>query len=130
LGIELTPYGVTANDPGDSDTGPNNLQNFPVLNSATSSGGTTTVMGTLNSAASTSFTLEFFANAACDRSGNGEGQRPLGQIVVATDASGNIGFVANLSIQVPPGQLITATATDPGGNTSEFSSCSIVSSLR
>jgi hypothetical protein len=37
----LSPYGVggAANDPDDADTGPNKLQNFPVMSSAVLSGG-------------------------------------------------------------------------------------------
>jgi len=74
LGIDLGPDGVTANDTLDPDTGPNNLQNFPVLASATSGAGTTTIQGTLNSEASKAYRVEFFSNASCDAAGNGEGR--------------------------------------------------------
>jgi hypothetical protein len=67
------------------------------------------------------FRVEFFANAAPDPSGFGEGQTFLGFANVTTDASGHFGGTANVAGAVPAGQKVTATATDPAGNTSEFS---------
>jgi uncharacterized repeat protein (TIGR01451 family) len=121
LGIDLGSDGVTPNDTGDSDTGANNLQNFPLLTSAISSGGSTIIEGTLNSAPNTSFLIEFFTNAACNPSGYGEGQAFLTAIAVTTDSSGDASF--SIPASAPTGQLITATATDPDDNTSEFSQC-------
>ena len=43
LGIDLADDGVTTNDVGDGDSGPNDLLNFPVITSATASGPTVTV---------------------------------------------------------------------------------------
>ena len=126
LGIDLNDDGVTANDTGDVDTGPNGLQNFPVLTSAISGGGTTTIQGILNSAASSAFRLEFFSDASCDASGNGEGRTYLGAQTVATDGAGNASFTASLAADVVPGQVIVTTATDPTGYTSEFSACVVV----
>ncbi|HEX8494639.1 MAG TPA: DUF4394 domain-containing protein [Pyrinomonadaceae bacterium] len=128
LGIDLANNFVTPNDAGDPDTGPNNLQNFPVLTSATSNGGTTTIAGSLNSLPNTTFRIEFFSNNACDPSGNGEGQTFLGFQNVTTNAGGNATINAALPVGVGGGQAITATATrlDGGNNpieTSEFSTC-------
>jgi hypothetical protein len=120
LGIDLKNDGVTPDDAKDPDPGPNNLQNFPVLTAA-SSAVATTVSGTLNSTPNTTFTLQFFASPDADPSGFGEGQRFLGQTTVTTDANGNTGFSVNFLAAVPAGQFFTATATDPGSNTSEFS---------
>ena len=117
LGIDLGGDGVTLNDPGDADTGANNLQNFPIITSVSP----TNVQGTLNSTANTSFTLEFFANPDCSASGYGQGKTLLGSKIVTTDGSGNVGF--NAALSVPGGTVVTATATDPSGNTSEFSQC-------
>ncbi|MEP7132101.1 MAG: CSLREA domain-containing protein [Acidobacteriota bacterium] len=113
----------TPNDTGDPDTGPNNLQNYPVITSAAVSAGNATISGTLNSAANTTFRIEFFSNAACDPSGNGEGQTFIGFTNATTNGSGNASF-GPLVFPVLAGQsVITSTATDPANNTSEFSSC-------
>jgi len=127
LGIELNPVGAAANDAGDADTGPNNLQNYPVLTAASLiSNGLTTVDATLNSAANTKFTVEFFANDAADPSGFGEGQVYLGAVSVTTNASGNVSFTGTFA-GLSAGKCISATAIDPALNTSEFSQCKLIS---
>jgi CSLREA domain-containing protein len=123
LGIDLAPDGVTANDPGDGDSGPNDLQNFPVLTSAINAGGVTTVQGTLNSRPNGVFRVDLYSNAACDPSGHGEGEKNEGIVNVVTDPAGDGNFTATLATSV--GRFITATATPlgPAGGTSEFSAC-------
>jgi titin len=157
LGIDLEfdgdPNCVQPNDSCDTDTGPNNLQNYPDLTSASSNGISTTVHGNLNSKASTKFRAEFFANDTCDPSGHGEGQTFLGATNVTTSSTCGATFNATLqaasittvtsslnpstqgtavtftatvksaAVVNTIGKRITATATDPKGNTSEFSSC-------
>lgn len=95
-----------------------------MIMSAIRSAGSTIVTGTLNSTASTTFTLDFFANPACHSSGSGDGRSYIGSTQVTTDASCNATINAVLPVFVPLGQIVTATATDPSGNTSELSSCS------
>jgi len=123
LGIDLGTHGVRANDPNDVDVGPNLQQNYPTLTLATSGPATTTIDGDLDSTPSTTFTIEFFSNIGCDPSGNGEGQSFLGSTMVMTDVNGDVSFSVSFGSPVPTGQVITATATDPSGNTSEFSAC-------
>ncbi len=122
-GIDLGGWGVTPNDVGDIDEGANRLQNFPVLGATSSSTTKTYITGSLDSAPNTMFLVDFYANAKCDGSGYGEGERYLGFVSVSTDSSGQALFNAVLPIAVPTGQVITATATDSDGNTSEFSAC-------
>jgi hypothetical protein len=123
LGIDLSittfPMdGVTLND-SSGHTGPNNFQNFPVLTSA-AAGSNTTITGTLNSTPNTTFRVEFFAGDAADPTGFGEGQTFLGFTNVTTDANGDASFSVTLPAVAGAGP-VTATATDPAGNTSEFS---------
>ena len=125
LGITLRSTNTPlANDAGDADVVPGNHgQNYPVITSVAIAAGTATISGTINSNASTPLHLEFFANAACDASGNGEGQSFIGATDVTTDGSGNASFAA-LAFAVPLGQgVITSTATSSTGDTSEFSVC-------
>ena len=127
LGIDLWPEeGVTPNDPGDGDDGSNHLQNYPVLSAVATGGGLMAFKGSLHSTADTAFAIDFYASSACDPSGYGEGEYYLGTYTVTTDASGAVTFTTILHRGVFPGYAGTATATDPSGNTSEFSACSPV----
>jgi hypothetical protein len=126
LGIDLGGSGVTPNDPADPDTGANYLQNFPVLTLATCSGTNTNIEGTLNSTPTMAFRLEFFSNSVADPSGYGEGETYLGSTTVVTDGAGDASFDVTLPVPVPGGYRVTATATDPNNNTSEFSEWAFV----
>jgi hypothetical protein len=122
LGIDVGAEGVTANDPGDLDGGPNGQQNFPVLDAAFVGG--TQISGMLDAAADESFVLEAFATSACDPSGNGEGAELLAVQMVTTDGTGHGQFTVALSRNVDAStEYVTATVTDSSGNTSEFSPC-------
>ncbi|MGE5413724.1 MAG: beta strand repeat-containing protein [Syntrophomonadaceae bacterium] len=125
LGITLSGGSTTptANDLGDGDSGSNDKQNFPVLSSVTYGAANTTVVGLLNSTPSTTFDLDFYANAACSNFPRDyvQGETYLGSSQVTTDGSGNAPFTVSTLPAVAAGSKISVTATDPNGNTSEFS---------
>jgi hypothetical protein len=84
----------------------------------------------LDSYESQTFTIDFYANEACDPSGYGEGKTFLGSTVVMTNAypSCSAAFDVTLPTAVAPGQVVVATATKPADGfhddaTSEFSPC-------
>ena len=97
--------------------GPNNLQNFPII--------VTTADGQLEgwlggSTPDTTFRIDVFASAGYGPGGAGEAQDYLGSLEVTTDATGQVIFAVPFT--APAGlPIITATATDPQGNTSEVS---------
>jgi hypothetical protein len=123
LGIDLRGDGVTLNDSA-GHTGPNNFQDFPILTSAvTNKGGVTIIAGSFSSPSqpNTAITVDFYANAAEDPSGYGEGQIYLGSTTFTTNATGAYTIHSfKPSVTVPVGYYVTATATDPAGNISEF----------
>ena len=122
LGIDIGTSGITANDNLDSDTGANNLQNTPVLTTATTNGSTVTVSGTLNTVASTAgILIHFYATPSTGTVNTRQGRRYLGSTTVSSNASGNATFSSvALSSAVTAGELITATTT-LSSSTSEFS---------
>ncbi|MCL6275287.1 right-handed parallel beta-helix repeat-containing protein [Muricauda sp. 2012CJ35-5] len=151
LGIDLDPTanvgdGVNINDSGDGDSGPNNLLNFPIIESVYLSGSNLVVKGWSRPGT----TLEFFItdisegtattgdNQLGQSTDYGEGQTFLGSAIEGSgsdsdsstsaysDADGNTDntnafqFSIPLSIVPSGGDLITATAM-LGNSTSEFS---------
>ncbi len=125
LSLNIGGDGVTPNDAGDGDTGPNNDQNFPIVSSAAalapSSG--THVTGVLHSTPSTTFDLDFYSNPACIPHPHDylQGRTYLGSGQVTTDGSGTGSFSVDVAGTIQPGERVSGTATDPAGNTSEFS---------
>jgi len=120
LGIDLANNGVTPNDPGDFDTGPNNLQNYPVLMSVLATPGRLIVHGTLDTPNPETATIEFFANPVPDPGGDPSGHGE-GAIYIGSKKPNRKGKFTAALPPVEPGTLISATATDANGNTSEFS---------
>ncbi len=119
LGIDLGQAGVTENDENDADEGPNDLLNFPVFDVGKHFG-TAALPFTLTGSACPDCIVELFQvngpeglGIVADPSGHGEGYAYL-QSAIA-NAEGHFEFA-----DLPGGIVVTATATDGDGNTSEF----------
>jgi parallel beta-helix repeat protein len=110
LGIDLysSSSGVTLNDPGDTDTGPNGLLNYPVVTIVTPE--------QMSGTACANCLVELFV-AAPDPTGYGEGKTFLRD--ATADASGNF-EISLCQLNLAAGTVLTSTATDPAGETSEF----------
>ncbi len=120
LGIDLQEDGLTLNDTGDVDIGPNQFVNFPVINSLTFNPGavTTSIGGFVQiNSDPTQARVEVF-KALPDATGKQHGQAQAYVGTATPDASGNWGFTVFGVLY--PGDYVTATTTDMYGNTSEF----------
>jgi len=132
LGIDLNDDGVTANDALDVDAGPNDLLNYPVINSAVEFGGSITVDFEANLPAG-NYRIEFFSNpSGADSSNYGEGQVFVSAMTITHNGSGDQPFVHAFPGSV--GDVMTATATEEFvgpiyRSTSEFSRRLIVTPL-
>lgn len=133
LGIDLGVDGVTANDTLDSDTGPNKLLNYPVIEagSSISSNGTKVVTYDFDLDVPNNthgYRLEFFRNTAVDSSKHGEGEIYLGYVDINHAGGGPLNFKGSLNANqtVPANANISVTLTEKTsatslGSTSEFS---------
>jgi len=146
LGIDLNMDGVTLNDNSDSDSGANNLENFPVINSAFISGNNLVVTGWTSPGSTVEVFFTDIREGAATSGNNrlgltqdyGEGQTYIGTAVEGSgddqdattssynDADGNSDntnkykFVFPLPTGTVVGDLITTTGTR-SNSTSEFS---------
>ncbi len=126
--LENSTYGNTGqaidlNDDGETPNstvprqGPNDLQDFPII--VTTAGGQ--LEGWLGgSTPNTTFHVDVFASSSSNADGSGEAEDYLGSMEVTTGATGQVSFAVPFT--APAGlPIVTATATDPQGNTSEVS---------
>ncbi|MBX7222347.1 MAG: hypothetical protein K1Y36_20525 [Blastocatellia bacterium] len=116
--IDLGSDGITANDAGDTDIGPNNLLNRPILGTVTAAGAGLVVTGQIDTPDGGTV-IEIFASFSQPVS-----QQFLGEVTLTAAKT------FSLNIPQPDGKFsLTATATDTQGNTSEFSSAVTVDRL-
>src|SRR4029079_9601184 len=117
----------------DPDTGPNNLQNWPVMTSAVMNGTILDITGSLNSEPNTLFVIDYYRTSAGGPSGKREGYDWLGSSTYLTNASGNANLsdhIADTFLSSGHGIIATASKTSSSivadGNTSEFSNCVVI----
>jgi uncharacterized repeat protein (TIGR01451 family) len=128
IGIDLGDNALTLNDENDTDTGSNNLLNFPVINEIGAEGANSIdydfnldVPNDVNG-----YRIEFFKNDSAHSTGYGEGEVYLGFLDIA-HGGGDINFTGTLSTNVPidVDDVISATTTRKTASsfdiTSEFS---------
>ncbi|MEL6844965.1 MAG: hypothetical protein AAFP02_17290, partial [Bacteroidota bacterium] len=98
------------------NVGSNDDQPAPVLTGYANGPGTTTIFGTFNDDPNTTYRLEFFASSTSK-----QGQIFMGSTNITTDATGFYALAEVLAFTVTGAQpIVSATATDPNNNTSEF----------
>jgi len=111
------------NDDGDADTGPNALQNHPLIyGSAPTDPTHRSVKAALNTAANQTLRIDFYHAIACSTTRGADANYLVGSIDANSGASGTVMINAPIAEGGKSGYL-TATATTTAGKTSELSPC-------
>lgn len=119
--IDLLPLGVTINDQDDIDFGPNDLLNYPVFDSIFETGRDTfTVFGTASPSAAIELFLAQEFNDPLRKEDSITHHGPAYKLLGSATADGSGHFQVE-PVLMTKWSLVTATATDTLGNTSEFS---------
>jgi len=119
-------FSVTANDGGDADTGPNYLQNFPVLTGAANHGAQGHDHRVTQQHREPELPHRVLRECRArawrgSEAATARGSANLGFVNVTTNASGNVTFATTLTAAVAVSEIVSATATDLTTNaTSEF----------
>ncbi len=120
MGIDLFPFGVNANDAGDADNGCNGLMNYPIISSViyNNGSGQTNMSGTIDysiNGGPAGIVIELFKSDNANLFNHGDAVAYLGSTIA--DGTGSWSF--NCAGLVAS-DIVTATATDLLGNSSEF----------
>ena len=115
--FENTGPGIDLNDDGVQPNAPEGANNSPVVSSA----GGDLISGSLNASPNSTYVIDFYASPSDDASAaRPQGHTYLCSATVATNSQGNAAFsVSYTALTTEP--FVTATSTDAGGTTSDFS---------
>ncbi len=125
LGIDLAGDGLTENDAGDGDSGPNGLQNYPIV-VAKRENGTTSLTLDMDTAPNTVYLFDIYTDDL-----NRDVFGVQGRTYLTTIASpGGATTHYHVTTAVPGSHRnFSVTATDPNGNTSELGREQLVHSV-
>ncbi len=117
--IELAGEPALANGPaGTTRSGPNHLVNHPGIIAV--GDGPLTVEGTYEGPASATVTLDFYTSETAEGP-----QTWIGSREVTTNAAGTASYRFTFATEAVAGLYVETTATDAGGDTSEFTSAAV-----
>jgi hypothetical protein len=117
LNINLRLDGVTLKDEGDINSGPNDLLNAPMSLAADFDCDQTTIIGVVSGGVYYRLANQHLRESKVSPEWGGEGQHYFGS--TTPNDEGEFSLVANYELPYP--MIVSATATDADGSTSEFS---------